>query len=253
MATPQAPSDPQASGSPQLGVALAAVPALQGAFAQIPATGTWDKRAWSLAVAALIRRHAQAASALALRDYQRQRAAAGVTQPFRPRPYLPTMQQLGSTTDWTLGTLYGPGGNPQQAQENLVTGSERLILDAYRETVAKNAEQDRAARGWAREAEPGCCWFCAMLTTRGAIYLTEDSAGRQANERFKGDGLFKFHNNCRCTAVPVFNVYEPTARTREWQQLWRQTMRPAGGPRVTGMAHMQAAWQAAFNDWQARQ
>lgn len=246
-----------------VGIAVAANPDLRSAMAKIPNSGTWDKQAWALGVAAIIRRYASAASALAVRQYQQERRAASIKQPFTPRPQLPTMAQLGSATDWTLGTLYGNGGTRESAEANLITASERLVLNAHRDTIVANVEKDRQARAWARETSPGCCWWCSMLATRGAVYSSAAAAGKAAPkdgqmptglDETGAEFVNRFHNNCRCRVVPVFGAFEPTAHVREWQALWNKTMRPngAGEPgEINGMENMQAAWRAVYADWLA--
>ena len=67
-----------------------------------------------------------------------------------------------------------------------------------------------------------------MLATRGAVYKSDSTAGRTANEKFVGEGEFKYHNHCRCIAVPVFGVYEKTAEARAWTRQWHDLRRELG-------------------------
>lgn len=257
MALQPAQANQKQSHAAQVGIALAAVPVLQAAFSKIPVTGSWDKRAWSLGVAAIIRRYASASSALAVRQYKQERRSAGIAQPFTPRPKEPTLAQIGSATDWTIGTLYGDGGTRESAEANLLTASERLILNANRETTIANVEQDRQARAWARETAPGCCWFCAMLATRGAVYSSSEAAGKASPDKGQmptgldeqgNEFVNRFHNHCRCRVVPVFGKFEPQAHVRDWQALWDDATGNA-----TGMENKQNAWKTAFADWQQAQ
>jgi len=252
-----AQADPSGSHAAALGVALAAAPDLRAAFDQIPVTGTWDKKAWALKVAAIIKRHSAASAALAVRQYRKTRQSAGIAQPFTPRIQEPTMAQIGSATDWTLGTLYGDGGTREAAESNLLTASERLILNAGRDTTIANVKRDRQARAWARETSPGCCWFCAMLATRGAVYSSAEAAGKASPTNGQmptgldeqgNEFVNRFHNNCRCRVVPVFTQFEPQAHVREWQSLWNDSTGHA-----TGMESKQDAWKTAFADWQKNQ
>jgi hypothetical protein len=48
-----------------------------------------------------------------------------------------------------------------------------------------------------------------MLATRGAVYKQHSAT-------------FLTHTNCRCQAEPVFGEYEPPARIRQAQALYKQ-------------------------------
>lgn len=72
---------------------------------------------------------------------------------------------------------------------------QRLVAGAGRETVRRNAARDRVRVGYARVPRPGCCAFCSMTASRGAVYGSEQSAGGVGNT---------FHDSCRCVVAPVF-------------------------------------------------
>ena len=61
----------------------------------------------------------------------------------------------------------------------------------YRDTVLTNRRRDPAAVGWRRLASASACGFCKMLAGRGTVY-------KQATAGFGA------HENCGCTAAPVF-------------------------------------------------
>lgn len=48
--------------------------------------------------------------------------------------------------------------------------------------------QDERFHRFRRVAEPGACEFCRMLSSRGAVYLTAESAGQGR----------RYHDRCRC-------------------------------------------------------
>lgn len=190
-------------------------------------------------IAALVHRFAPASATLAAMFYREQRRAAGITAPFTPRPAdPPPLEQIGKTVSWatrdlwTIGTDTQPASEQQMvaaAQTQLAGAIDKLVLDTGRNTIIDNVTADPKAKAWARVPEPGCCYFCAMLAIRGAVYGSEQSAD------------FKTHDHCRCQPEPVFNAYEPTAQIRQWQALWADST--AG---VHGMKNMQKAWRAAF-------
>lgn len=62
----------------------------------------------------------------------------------------------------------------------------------YRDTILTNQKQDPQALGWKRITRGAkSCKFCRMLADRGAVYR-KDSA------------TFAAHDDCMCTAAPVF-------------------------------------------------
>lgn len=106
----------------------------------------------------------------------------------------------------------------------LAGGSQRLIAGGSRDTVQANVSRERTRVGYARIPRPGCCAFCAMLGSRGAVYGSEASAGgvvgrgvdasvtrgkrggqgkgvRPRGERALGND---YHDFCRCVVAPVF-------------------------------------------------
>ena len=104
-------------------------------------------------------------------------------------------------------------------------GVQRMVAGAARNTIDANARRDVASVAWSRVAQPDACEFCKMLAGRGAVYRSEAAAGMvigrgvdpsQTAGRAGGQGrgvkargsrevgADKFHDFCRCTAVPTF-------------------------------------------------
>lgn len=76
----------------------------------------------------------------------------------------------------------------------------------YRDTILTNRQRDPQAVGWTRIARGSAsCKFCRMLADRGAVY-------REATVRFAA------HDECMCTAAPVFKGGErgPEASTIQY-------------------------------------
>lgn len=62
----------------------------------------------------------------------------------------------------------------------------------YRDTILTNQKQDPACVGWTRITRGSkSCKFCRMLADRGAVYRKETAT-------------FAAHDDCMCTAAPVF-------------------------------------------------
>lgn len=206
-------------------------PALEAAWSQIDyADLNKSIPLFTRLMFALTHRYGQASATLAVRAYIADRIAAGVHSPFTPRiAPLPPAEQVGRTVNWAVQPLTAPKPNPELAKSQVEGSITRLVQNVGRQTIVDSAHADTKARGWARVPEPGCCSFCALLSTRGAVYKHEKQAD------------FLTHNNCRCHAEPVFNAYEPSAQVREWQALYRSST--AG---VHGMSNLQNAFRRAF-------
>lgn len=166
-------------------------------------------------IASLVHRYGLASGSLASQFYRSQRTAAGVTSPFTVRPApLPNLTQIGATVDWATQPLWSAQPDVPLAQTQLAGAVDTLVLDVGRQTIVDNTHRDRHAKGWARIPEPGACYFCALLASRGAVYKQNTVD-------------FRAHNHCRCHAEPVFTAYEPSAQIREWQALYEDKV--AGG------------------------
>lgn len=89
------------------------------------------------------------------------------------------------------------------------------VARPYRDTVLGNTNRDPAASGWRRLASGSACGFCKMLAGRGSVYR-QDTA------------TFGAHENCGCTAAPVFGKGDvgPEA-TAEQYMASRRTKTPA--------------------------
>jgi hypothetical protein len=218
--------------------------------------------AFKAAVAQEVQRHAQASATMAVRQYQRERVAAGIGSGFTPRPAdPPPLEQIAKAVDyavqplWSAEVLADPtteAGSTAiaDAKARLAASSERLVLDTGRDTITENAAADRKARGWVRIAEPGACYSCALLATRtpgfGSFY--QEGSFERSNAKFVNHkdvpSDVKTHDHCRCHIEPVFGLYEPTAQVREWQRMYADAKPdPADGPPSKAK---QMAWRRAY-------
>lgn len=174
------------------------------------------------ALVPVVQQHAMAARALANEHYLSERMQGSVLQPFMPQVVeLPQDDKVYQYVDWALRDLGSAEDDGSTllvpAQRKAAQALQKLVSDTGRDQVIQNVMDDRAARGWAREARPGACWFCAMLATRGAVYRSAWTAGRRT---YDGVPVNSFHRNCQCQVVPLFRAYEPPAHVREWQQVY---------------------------------
>lgn len=131
-------------------------------------------------------------------------------------------QQLSAMTRRAMAPLFGQS---ESTVFSLLTGSvQRLIANAGRDTIRENVMQDRIRVGYGRVPKPGCCAFCSMLASRGAVDNSASSAGAVAGRgmeigstagrrggqargiRARGNQELgdRFHDNCKCVVAPVF-------------------------------------------------
>lgn len=222
----QAPSAPDHYAALQAGLAAELTQRLAKAFALLdPAdvAGTVDK--FRTAVEAIVQQFGRMAVSAAWQHYRRARVAAGITgKPAAPPNPQPVPRDMVSA----MVDDVVKRADPVEALDTLDAEAERLVLDRGRQAMMDAAAQDAEARGWARVPDPGACWFCIMLATRGAVYRSRSTAD------------FQPHPNCRCAVQPVFNRYEPSARVREYQSLYERLKKEYGGGRDLMVAFRQA-------------
>lgn len=212
--------DTQAAQAALITLMLAELNAL---WDQLDVTGPAEAQRWIEAATAIIEDYAVAMGALAQEMYLAARDDSGAESDFDPAPIEPPpADQVEEMLRWALSPAW-TGGSLDEARANLEAGAEKLVLDTGRQTTADAAVEDPAAKGWARVARPDACYFCAMLATRGGVYsdsetaLTVGPGSARSGERY--------HDNCRCLAVPVFEgeTYRPPSYVREWDALWKSS------------------------------
>ena len=97
-----------------------------------------------------------------------------------------------------------------------------FVTDANNEALNEAMGGDDLILGWIRVTSGNPCSFCAMLASRGTqrLYRSEASAlltprlgsanenrrARKAAESGADIAFVKAHDNCRCSAMPVFNT-----------------------------------------------
>lgn len=103
-------------------------------------------------------------------------------------------------------------GDPADAanimRRRLAGAAERQALAGARETVSRTIGSADVIIGYQRVTATGACDFCQMLEGRGAVYLSQESAGQVVGRRGRPRGVravrSSFHDNCRCTVEPVY-------------------------------------------------
>lgn len=172
----------------------------------------------SAGIAALVARYGSASAGAAASYYRQARAAAGVKGPVTVAHAPPAgLEQVTASVRWATKGLWSAQPQAAAAKVLLQGAAQRLAAAPGRDTITAAVAGDRQARGWARVTRPGCCYWCAMLASRGAAYKSQQTAS------------FEAHDHDRCTVEPVFGTYEMTADARQWQALWRSSTKGLSG------------------------
>ncbi|MET7924730.1 hypothetical protein ABZT43_12190 [Streptomyces sp. NPDC005349] len=194
---------------------------------------------WIVAMNALVAQYGQTSSALAADFYDAERAAARVPGAFTvPVPDPPPDEQVDSSLRWatkdlwprddaaaTVAQLEPLDVRLEQAEKKAEAVAQKLVADQGRDALRESVRQDRGAVAYARAAALGGCAFCRLMASRGAVYKSAQTAGREANDRFSGEAsVVKFHDNCHCTIIPVFRgqQFELSPHAAEWDRLYRE-------------------------------
>ena len=114
-------------------------------------------------------------------------------------------------------------GRKRQIMEDAISraaaAAVRHITTAGQDRIHDLVQADPVATGYARTTKPGCCYFCAMLASRGFVYK-EDSFD-SSDARFSGPGNAKVHDSCGCGLRPAYSRAEPPPeRNAELEELW---------------------------------
>jgi hypothetical protein len=172
--------------------------------------------------------YAAASSAVSASFYEEVRDLVGVKGSFEAA----TLDSV-ETDRW--GALVGAGTAPRMLEQGaanlmfqfLSGGLTSILTTIAADTIVGNAAIDPAPMGYQRVPKPGCCAFCGMLASRGSSgttnYSSEDAALRvvgrgvpvektRGKRGGQGKGIGprgsqklgeKFHDHCKCRAVPV--------------------------------------------------
>lgn len=99
----------------------------------------------------------------------------------------------------------------------------RVMMNAARGLVYDLGSVDQKIQGWVRYSTTGSpCGFCGMLIAREDIYRTRATAQHQGNNQTEN----KYHDNCKCTTIPIFDLEQflasdLSAQHKEYASLWK--------------------------------
>lgn len=145
-------------------------------------------------VPALVAQYGNLAAAAALEWYQEERDKVQGLPPYQPVLVpLPPSGQVEQSVRFAASHLYSDA--PYLALTTLAGSVQRLVKNAGRHVVLRNAERDPAGVRYARVPRgPRTCAFCTLLASRGWVYAARDGAQPEA----------RFHDHCDCELVPSF-------------------------------------------------
>lgn len=110
------------------------------------------------------------------------------------------------------------------AIQRAVGAAIRHITTAGRDQLEDNVLADETALGWVRTTKAGCCYFCAMLASRGIVY--KGDSFEFSNQRFRGAGEQKVHDFCGCGLRPVYTNGDPLPeRVDELDTMWGESQK----------------------------
>jgi hypothetical protein len=179
------------------------------------------------AAVVLVRAHQQTSSALSSAYFQAFRTAEDPGGHAEPRL---ADSMTPDTEDRLIGSLYetgqfsvqrslAAGKTPQAAMDTAFTNTSgtvtRNVLNGGRGTLLRSTGGDSKAKGWSRVTSGKPCAFCAMLSSRGPVYFTEETAD------------FRSHDHCTCMAEPGYEGTEWPGRSREFHDLYNEAIHEA--------------------------
>ncbi len=115
----------------------------------------------------------------------------------------------------------------QQAMVTRMSGAaQRQALSGGRGTVYRTARESRQIIAWRRVTDADPCAWCAMLASRGAVYLSRAAAsgvvgrGRSGSLRGTRQRGMSFHDGDECTVEPLYEDEDEPAEVAALYQQW---------------------------------
>src|SRR5690625_388015 len=143
----------------------------------------------------------------------------GVKNPITPEIIpLADRARWHALVDWSADDYVFQHLGPNMVYSRIAGNFTRQLTEAAADTMIGNAQMQQGTRLSAqRVPKAGCCAFCAMLASRGAVYSPESASGvvgrgkpvgshplakgiKPRGSRQLGE---KYHDHCRCEVVVV--------------------------------------------------
>lgn len=177
-------------------------------------------------VVAVVDQFALASASLSVDYYEAMRENAGISTPLRVQLIDPPPRELiDAGVDWAMSAQAEMAEIEAAIQARVEAAMQKAVADSGRGQVVAAVEGDELALGFARVARPDGCYWCISQAIRRTgdgrlgVYKSRATAG-QIPPNEKGE-VNRFHNNCQCQVVPVFdNGFELAPELAELEELY---------------------------------
>ncbi|SHT52999.1 Uncharacterised protein [Mycobacteroides abscessus subsp. abscessus] len=118
-----------------------------------------------------------------------------------------------------------PEGSTPAEQAEAPKAGPTIVEDLTRADELAQRRKQRRAIGYARFTDNKPCYFCAMLASLGAFFLSKD-AFKASDKKFTGPGTAKVHDHCRCSLRPVFSKKDDMdPRAKNFLKQWGEAQK----------------------------
>jgi hypothetical protein len=101
---------------------------------------------------------------------------------------------------WAVSPAFQAEPDPEAVLQRAGDATQRYVQQAGRDTITESVLGDPAKAKWARAPQgETTCAFCLILASRGAVYLTRETAG----------AVNRYHNACDCQPTPSWDGSVP--------------------------------------------
>lgn len=158
---------------------------------------------------------------------------------YKPVPGKPVDPDMFKSIVHAVAGNYMDGGTADMFARVVGDAADRVITRAANGVISDSAVHDHAS--FARVPSPGACQFCLMLSSRGFVYATRQSAGE----------FDRYHDGCRCRVVasneksPHLEGYDPGELYDRWkagegEERTARKSTPKQEPRLTARQQLEA-------------
>jgi hypothetical protein len=104
----------------------------------------------------------------------------------------------------------------------------RHVQNGGRSALIDGVLRDKKALGWVRVTKTDPCYFCALLSSRGAVYKADSF--EDSDTLFDGPGKIKVHDSCGCSLAPLYRRDDPLLdRSGEFLDIYTKSTRGKSG------------------------
>ena len=197
---------------------------------------------WVASMLPLVLAYRQRSVGLAATFYDRERALSYPGEPKIERSGVEPLVAAQVATSLSVTGLVGlaqkldagmpPAEALQKAAEAASGAAGRHALNGGREYIKNATLRDSLAVGYFRQTRDGCCSFCAMLASRGAVF--KGDSFNDSDPRFienpNTPSDVKVHDHCACSYVAVFKRGEAVPVLNEtFRTLWDNSTKGYSG------------------------